>query len=70
LLEGKTMSLFLDITTVLVGLLYLPFSFYLTYLMLMKIGASDLMWFLFWLLIPIGIVFQIISKLAEMESKK
>jgi hypothetical protein len=47
----------------------LPFSLYLTYLMLIKIGASDLMWFLFWMIVPAAFISSILQKLAEWEEK-
>lgn len=58
----KTM---LTLLGLLVGLIYIPFSFYLTYQILLKIGGSDLMWFLFWILLPIAFLSSIISKIIE-----
>jgi hypothetical protein len=52
------------------SLCYLPFSLYLTYLMLTKIGATDLMWFLYWLLVPAACISAILQKLADWEEKK
>ena len=51
----------------LLYLVYLPFSLFLTYKILETIHASELMWFLYWMLIPFAIVCAILSKLAEWE---
>jgi len=59
-LKYKLMSLML-------GLLYLPFNFYLLYKILEHIRATELMWFLYWMLVPLAVAFAILSKLAEWE---
>jgi hypothetical protein len=55
------------IASLIVSLWYLPFSLFLTYLILVKINASDLMWFLYWMLLPMVFLAGILSKLAEWE---
>ena len=57
----------IKIASVLIYLIYIPFSLLLTYKILELIHASELMWFLYWLLIPLAIVAAILSKLAEWE---
>jgi len=58
-----------NLLSLMFHLLYLPFSLYLTYLILQKIESTDLMWFLYWLTIPMAIVCVILSKIAEWEEK-
>ena len=55
------------ILSLVLSLAYLPFSLYLTFLMLQKIGATELMWFLFWMLVPFAVIIGIISKIADWE---
>lgn len=57
------------ILSLIFSLMFLPFTLYLTYLMLTKIDATDLMWFLFWLTVPMAIISSILQKLAEWEEK-
>ncbi|MCD6342058.1 MAG: hypothetical protein J7L83_04335 [Thaumarchaeota archaeon] len=55
------------IAALLLGLFTTPISLYLTYRILEHIKATEGMWVIFWLLIPLTILFQILSKLAEWE---
>lgn len=56
----------LKITVALVTiLLSLPITFYLQYKVFSIIGATELMWFLFWMNLPILILLQLISKLLD-----
>lgn len=55
----------LKLVSLVVALIYLPWSLFLTYLILEKIDASELMWFLFILLIPIALVTSILSKVID-----
>ncbi|MCK5293889.1 MAG: hypothetical protein KAJ49_04505 [Arcobacteraceae bacterium] len=57
--KWKTISLVLGLTT------YLPIWFYLMYKILQYIEASELMWFLFWIYLPVTIIITIISKIGE-----
>lgn len=54
---------------VIVGLLAIfvsmPIGLYLQYKILTLVQATDVMWLLFWINIPVLILFQIISKVAE-----
>lgn len=54
---------------VIVGLLAvfvsMPIGLYLQYKILTLVQATDVMWLLFWINIPVLILFQIISKVAE-----
>ena len=57
----------IKLLSLLFGLLYLPFSLFLNYLVLSMLNATELMWFLYWLLIPMAIISGILSKIAEWE---
>lgn len=57
----------IKIASLLIYLVTLPFPLLLTYKILETIHATELMWFLYWLLIPLGIVAAILTKLAEWE---
>lgn len=57
----------LRVIGVIVSLLYLPWSLYLTYLVLTHIGATELMWFLFWLMIPMAIFVGLLGKIISDE---
>ena len=61
-MNGK---LALGIISLIFGLLALPFGLYLTYLTLIRIEATELMWFIFWLYVPLIIIFQIVSKIFD-----
>lgn len=54
---------------IIIGLLsifvILPIQFYLQYQVLERVHATELMWFLFWVNLPVIVLMQIVSKLAE-----
>lgn len=53
----------------LIGLLItIPIWFYLLYKILVMVGASDLMWFLYWVYMPFTLVAQVLIKAAESKS--
>jgi hypothetical protein len=43
----------------------LPIWFYLLYKILVAVGASDLMWFLYWAYVPFSLFVGLASKLSE-----
>ncbi len=43
----------------------MPIWFYLQYQVLVRINASELMWFLFWVYIPVSLLVGILSKITE-----
>lgn len=43
----------------------LPIWYYLLYKVLEAVNASELMWFLYWIYVPIGIIIAILTKVAE-----
>jgi len=51
-----------EVVSVTLGLLYFGFSMYLLYKILEHIHATELMWFLFVLLLPLGVVLTIIER--------
>lgn len=56
----------LKITIAIIGVLItLPISIYIQYKVLQKIDATELMWFLFYVNIPLIFLIQVISKLTE-----
>ncbi len=49
----------------LVVLVSLPIWYYLLYKILQAVNATDLMWFLYWIYLPVGIVTKFISDLIK-----
>lgn len=45
----------------------LPIWFFLLYQILVRVNASELMWFLFWVYVPLGIFVQVVIRLTEKE---
>jgi len=60
-----TNKIILGILSLLFGFFALGLGFYLTYLTLRHIAATELMWFVFWLYIPFTIILTIVGKLVE-----
>jgi len=46
-----------------------PIWYYLLYQILVKVNASELMFFLYWVYIPAAIFASILAKIAESKSK-
>lgn len=42
-----------------------PIWYYLLYQVLVRVQASDVMWLLFWVYMPVGMICTLIQKLAE-----
>ena len=53
----------------IVGILSLcistPIWYYLMYKILVMVQATDIMWFLFWVYVPVGLLVQILVKVSE-----
>lgn len=47
----------------------MPIWFYLLYKVLHAVGASDLMWFLYWIYVPASLFAQVLLRIAEAELK-
>jgi len=43
----------------------MPIWYYLLYQLLVAAQASDLMWFLYWVYLPVGIVVAVLGKIVE-----
>ena len=56
------------IASILLGLMYLPLAFFLMYLILKHIHATELMWFVWIISIPLALATNILAKLAEGKS--
>ena len=55
------------INAILVLLVSTPIWYYLLYQILVRVDGSELMFFLYWIYIPVGIIATIIGKIAESE---
>jgi len=59
----------LKIIALLFHMMYLPFSLFYSYKLLEYVGGTELMWFLWWLLVPMAVVSGILSYVADHEEK-
>lgn len=55
------------IATLLVFLISMPIWYYLLYQILVRVGASELMMFLFWAYVPVSVFTGVLVKLSEQE---
>ena len=55
----------ITMASIVLGLMYLPLAFFLTYLILRHIHATELMWFVWIISIPLAVATNILAKLAE-----
>ena len=53
------------IAGVLVLCITTPIWYYLLYQVLVRVNASELMWFLFWIYFPVGVIAPLILKAGE-----
>lgn len=60
----KALKLIIGVLGIFISL---PIMFYLQYQILIRVSASELMWFLFWANIPIVFLLQMIAKIAETD---
>ena len=54
---------------IFLGIVSLAFSLYLSYLILTKIETTDLMWFLYWLTVPLSFVIGILGGIVKWMEK-
>jgi hypothetical protein len=47
----------------------MPIWLYLLYQILERVNASDVMWLLYWVYLPVGLFVAITQKLAELEKR-
>jgi len=60
----------LVITSVILSLcITTPIWYYLLYQILVRVNATELMFFLFWVYVPLGIITQILIKICEKDNK-
>jgi len=50
---------------IMAALIAMPIWFYLLYQILVRVEASELMWFLYWIFVPASFVMSMISRLTE-----
>lgn len=55
------------VTGILTLFVHIPIWYYLVYHILVSIHASELMWFLFWVYMPVGILVNVLQKIIEAE---
>ena len=55
------------LASLIIGLLYIPIIWFLYYKILEHIKATEVMWFLYWMCLPMAFIIAILSKLAEWE---
>jgi hypothetical protein len=55
------------IAMILTVFVTMPIWYFLLYRILTAVGATELMWFLYWVYIPVAIVSMIIAKIVEGE---
>jgi len=53
------------IMVILYLLVILPIWYYLLFKILQAVNATDLMWFLYWIYLPVGIVSNILSEIVK-----
>ena len=59
------MRTFLIGLSIVLGSAALPVWLFLMYKVLAAVGASDLMWFLFWLYVPLSVGLHVISRMIQ-----
>lgn len=57
------------VSGVLAVLFTMPIWFYLLFQILYRVEASELMWFLYWGYVPIGMAIAIIKVITDQETK-
>jgi len=59
----------IKLASLLISLTYLAFFLYFLYKVLEHIKATELLWFLFWVIVPLAFVLATLEKLAEWEEE-
>lgn len=65
--EKSNMKAIKLMTVIIQLLISLPIWYYLMYKILQSVNASELMWFLYWIYLPVGIVSAVILKIVEIN---
>ena len=53
------------VVAILTLLIAVPIWYYLLYKVLQAVNASEVMWLLYWIYLPVGIIAQALQKLLE-----
>jgi hypothetical protein len=53
------------ISALLIVVVTMPIWYYLLYQILVRVQASELMFFLYWIYLPVGLLSTVLSKIAE-----
>jgi hypothetical protein len=67
--RGMAMKPLQAITALIFILIQLPIWFYLIYKILQTINATELMWFLFWVYVPVTFVIAFLTRIVQGEKK-
>lgn len=57
------------IVGVITVFVYAPIALWIQYQILLRVEATELMWFLFWVYVPLVILIGMVNKITEGESK-
>jgi membrane protein DedA with SNARE-associated domain len=57
------------VANILSAIVVMPIWFYLLYKMMVATNATELMWFLFWVYVPVGVLARIIFTIVERSEK-
>ena len=58
-----------SVLSVFFGILILPFNVYSSWLLYKHIHATELMWFIWWILVPLAVLFQVFSSITKKMSE-
>ncbi len=47
----------------------MPIWYYLLYQIMVRVNATELMWFLYWIYLPVALLTHVLTKLSEKENK-
>lgn len=64
------MKILFQITSIFFSIIYLPISWYMNFLLYSHVRATDLMWVLFWINVPLSIFAVILGALSKEISNK
>lgn len=64
------MKAVMNIFIITLGMIALPISIYGSWLLYNHVQATELMWFIWWIMWPMSILVNIMSKIADMIKDK
>ncbi len=59
-----------NLIIIFLAVIYLPMAWFMQYLVYKHIGATELMWFLFWVNVPFTVINTVVVKIAEKLNQK